>query len=79
MNIIFDLGALLSGVALLLVGWSIKLAYGITDHLNILNGRTAKMETWQVSHDKQDDEWHAEGREEFAELKDAITRLEDRR
>ncbi len=60
MNVTVDLQVILQGTILLAFGGGLKMLLtslgGIRDHLAELNGRTGKMEQWQIDHEKRDED-----------------------
>ena len=67
MTIPIEFVALFLGVAIAACGWMIRYLISavnatnttlqsIADHLGKLNGRVGKAESWQLMHEKQDDE-----------------------
>ena len=70
MNFDFNLGTFLSGLGVAGIGWVISIVRSMNTKLGIINGRVGKVETWQIAHDKQDDERHEETKTALSELKE---------
>lgn len=59
---------IINGVCVPFILLGVRRLGQIRDHLALLNGRLGKVETWEMQHEKLDDERHGETSQKFERM-----------
>ena len=75
MNFTLDLNTVLQGIVILLCVAGVKGIFSLNKKMNTICVRLGKIETWQIGHEKIDDERHTEATGSIKSIWDRLDKM----